>query len=311
MAIPTDRLSTWTNYEAAAISSARDTHQHIRDRIERDDSRLNHRGEMRFDTTLQGSYANTTIVHDSSDVDILVRMNNPYHGKITNLGRRNRDRYRNDVTYFQQDYSLLDFQQDVYDELCEIYNSRAVTNGNKAIEIDSSKCVLPLDADVVPCQQYRAYHSYNGDYTDPRNFYRGIWFKSFNGTEIINHPTRHKHNGGDKNDADETNENYKKTIRIFKNARNHLVDLGRIARADAPSYHIECLLYNVPSDKFRTNNHQERYYKIVDYLQNANFRSFSAQHGLENLFGHSEAQWRQREAMRFVDELVWLWDYGR
>lgn len=52
MAIPKDKLKRWTKYESAAISSAQDTHTHVRTQVERDESRLNNRGEMRFETLL-------------------------------------------------------------------------------------------------------------------------------------------------------------------------------------------------------------------------------------------------------------------
>lgn len=308
MPIPASKLARWTNYESAAISSARDTHTNIRDQIERDDSRLNDRGEMRFDMLLQGSYANTTIVHGSGDVDILVRMTNPYHGDTTNLNSRNEQRYENDVSYFDQSYSIKDFQTDVIQELTDIYGSRAVTNRNKAVEIDSSHCSLPLDADVLPCQQYRLYTTYNGDYTDPSNYFEGIRFIASDGTEIVNYPERHMKKGTEKNE--EADGNYKETIRMFKNARNRMVELGWITKDDAPSYYIECLLSNVPSEKFVTSDLQARFAGIVSYLQDTNMGGFSAQHGLENLFRRSETQWRQRKARAFVDELARLWHNG-
>ena len=42
----------------------------------------------------------------------------------------------------------------------------------------------------------------------------------------------------------------KPMVRVLKNMRSKLVDKGRLQTGDAPSYYLEGLLYNVPSDKF-------------------------------------------------------------
>lgn len=308
MTIKTNTLDTWTNYETGPINTAKDTHEHIRDRLEDSDSRLNDRSEMRFGILLQGSYANHTIIHGSSDVDILVRMDNPYKDNKNRLSSRLRRRYRNEADYFQGSYSLKDFQQDVLDELQSIYGSNAVERQEKAIVIDSDNCQLSLDVDVVPCQHYRIYTTFNGDQHDEDTYYRGIRFKTTDGTEITSFPKRHMDHGEEMNE--ECNGNYKETVRIFKNARDCLIRHDRLDEGDAPSYFIECLLYNVSAEKFYTNDLQERYANIVTALDNASFSSFEARHRLENLFGHGETQWRTRKGRNYVDQLIWLWDYG-
>lgn len=309
MAIATDTLERWASYESAAISTAKDTHKHIRDRLEGSNSRLNDRGEMRFDTLLQGSYANATIIHGSSDVDVLVRMNNPYHSNLEDrLPRRLRERYRDEASYFDGDYSVSDFQKDVYGELEDIYGASAVTRYDKALVIDSDECQLQMDADVVPCQQHRVYTGFNGDQNDPDNYYRGIRFKTRDGMEVTSFPERHIDRGEDKND--ECDGNYKETVRIVKNARDWLVKRDRLGEDVAPSYCVECLLYNVPSSKFRTGDLQERYADVVSHLDEASLRPFKAQNGIEPLFGRGETQWRSREALRFISELNQLWEDG-
>jgi hypothetical protein len=39
-------------------------------------------------------------------------------------------------------------------------------------------------------------------------------------------------------------------VRVFKNMRNHMIWKNLLAAGAAPSYFIEGMLYNVPSDKF-------------------------------------------------------------
>ena len=40
------------------------------------------------------------------------------------------------------------------------FGGESVTRGNKAIKISCDDSSLPLDADVVACQEHRNYHSY-------------------------------------------------------------------------------------------------------------------------------------------------------
>lgn len=308
MPIDSETLATWTHYDSGPIKTAEDTHTHIRNNLEDDDSRLNDRGKMRFGTLLYGSYANYTIIHGTSDVDVLVRMDNPYNGDLSNLPKRLQDRYKNEATYFSGDYSIENFQQDVLNELKNIYGANAVERQEKAIVIDSDNCQLSLDADVLPCQQYRRYKSFNGDQHDEDTYYQGVRFLTTDGTAITSFPKRHMKNGAEMNEA--CNENYKATIRIFKNARDCLIRRDRIDEGDVPSYFVECLLYNVSADKFHTSDLQQRYVGIVNALGGASFSGFTAQNGIENLFGNDETQWSMREADTFVKNLAWLWESG-
>lgn len=262
---------------------------------------------MRFSTYLQGSYANDTIVHGSSDVDILVRMDNPYNANKTRLPSRLRQRYQNEASFYTENYSLTDFQNDVFDELQDIYDPSAVEQMEKAVVIDASECQLSLSADVVPCQQHRIYKTFNGDQNDEDTFYQGIRFETTDGTEVVSFPQRHMDRGQKMNE--DCDGNYKETVRIFKNARDYLISLNQLQKGDAQSYYVECLLYNVPAEKFHTSDLQERYADIAVFLRNTGFRSFEARHGLENLFGRGETQWSTRKAMQFVEQLHWLWDY--
>ena len=65
---------------------------------------------------------------------------------------------------------------------------------------------------------------------------------------VVSYPQQHHERGLIKEEA--TSRRFKRTIRMFKAARNHLVDQGELTKDDAPSYFIECLLYNVPDGLF-------------------------------------------------------------
>lgn len=254
--------------------------------------------DVSFTVYLQGSYKNSTNIHGDSDVDIVVRLDAPYR-----IERRDGSVKIVHPDGSVQDYDYREFKQDVIAALKRRYGRRAVQIGDKAIEVHSSDSTLRIDADVVVCQQHRVEGG-------PGEARRGMWFETKHGEEISNYPKQHYKNGAEKNQR--TNGEYKKTLRMVKRARSYLAEKGRISKDNVPSYFLVCLLYNVP-EKYYTatdpnaNNHQRRFCNIVNYLQDANLQEFTCQNGADQLFGPESTQWNERDAERFIKELVHLW----
>jgi len=89
-----------------------------------------------------------------------------------------------------------------------------ITYDNKGIEISGPHNPQPIDVDVVPCQIYRAYHSYPKN-NDPE-YITGMRFKPrFSNEWWVNFPKLHYDNAWVKH------LNYPETVRIFKNARRY------------------------------------------------------------------------------------------
>lgn len=300
MGIPTRQLERWTKHRTAAISSAKDTHEHIRENLEASSSRLNDR-DIDFDTILQGSYANDTIIRDSSDVDILVRLRDPFYVSKRKLNEADADSLSNDFGSHSYDY--LEFKQDVIDELESTYDSSAINQGENAIEVETS--TLPLSADVVPVQEYRFYTQYTG-YDNDDDYIEGIIFWSDSGTKIINYPEHHMDNATHKHQN--TSERYKPTARMLKNARDEMDERDIFEKGDAPSYYIECLLWNVPDHVIDTNRLRTRYREVVDYLRDDDFADYRHQHDLLDLFGSGASTWSISDANAFADGLAELWE---
>ena len=79
----------------------------------------------------------------------------------------------------------------------------------------------------------------------------------------MNYPKEHSRNGSAK--SAQTWDRYKRTVRMFKNARNYLESSGKISADLAPSYFIECLLYNAPDLGFQ-HSFQNTYAAIVKWV---------------------------------------------
>lgn len=301
MPIGTDRLETWASYKGGAIKSAKDTHERIRANIEDSGSILNDR-EIKFDTKLQGSYANDTIVRASSDVDILVRLRDPFWSNKTELTTAEEEQFYAPGQYRKRsDYGYSDFREDVYDVLVSAYGSDAVTDGDKAIQVETPS--LPLSADVVPAMEYRHYKVFSPS----ERYIEGIVFWSNSGQRIVNYPDYHIRNATQK--QKNTNNRFKPTARMFKRARGAMVNKGIIdTKGLAPSYCVECLVWNVDDNVIDQNNLQDRYCDVVTHLNSANLQNFRHEHDLLDLFGSANTDWNTADATTFISGLSQLWD---
>ena len=194
--------------------------------------------------------------------------------------------------------------------LVERFGSDVDPSARKCVKVKGSSSRLP--ADVVVALEYRVYTRYVS--TVDQEYVSGIKFKDLatNGW-IINFPKLHKNNGSRKNSVVRTSGNYKPTIRMFKNARTRLVDAGVMSSDTAPSYFVECLLYNV-SDKCFLGTFQQRYQQIVktlseNLLSGVLAQNFTCQNEQSLLFGLESTQWNVDDAVTLVKRLQDLWKH--
>ncbi|WP_159903608.1 nucleotidyltransferase domain-containing protein [Salinirussus salinus] len=297
MSIPDSQLETWSN--PGADDSATKTYNRVKNVME-DDNSIPNQKDKNFEVYLQGSYRNSTNIYADSDVDLVVQLNSSFRRNLSRLNSTQKSRYKD--SFSSASYGLSDFHQDVVDTLRDHYGRSSVSVEDRALVLDSDS--LPLPADIVVCQQYRRYNRFQS-YSD-QDYDEGIRFKDQStGEEIISYPKIHYQNGADKNQS--VHSRYRETIRIIKNARSYLVEKDEIEEGLAPSYCIECLLYNVPSDEY-TNDLQERYRNVVDWLVEARIDEFDCQNEIQALFGSKSTQWSTSDADEFIRKLVDLWN---
>jgi hypothetical protein len=297
MSIPSSQLETWKN--PGADDSAMKTHNRVKNVLKSDDSIPQDKGKD-FDVYLQGSYRNSTNIYADSDVDLVVQLDSTFRRNLSKLNSTQKSKYKS--SFSSASYGLSDFHQDVVETLREHYSRSDVAVEDRALVLDSSS--LPLTADIVVCQQYRRYKRFQS--MSDQDYDEGIRFKDQStGEKIISYPKIHYKNGADKNQS--VNSRYRETIRIIKNARSYLVEKGEIEEGLAPSYFIECLLYNVPSDKYAYDL-QDRYRNVVDWLVEARISDFECQNEIQKVFGSKSTQWSTSDANEFIRKLVDLWN---
>lgn len=298
MTIPTSILESWS--KQGAVSTPKSLREKIERKLIGDESKIQRKHQL--DIYLQGSYRNSTNIHGSSDVDVVVQHNATFYKDISALDRHEVDIYNN--TFSAATYSWEDLKKETIKTLCYAFGTHNVEVGNKSIQVDDGS----YEADVIPCFEYRKYLSF-GEREEDRKYIPGIIFYTTNENRpVINFPKMHYLNGSDKNKR--VYGYFKPTIRVFKNFKRKLLDKGIINKEEAPSYFIENLLYNVPDECYNTTDLSTRIYNTLRWLNDnsSSYSNFLCQNGQIKLFGNSQEQWDEKDAHVFVSSAINLWN---
>ncbi len=289
MTIPESQLNRWADHGSQDASKR--THETIRRVL------AAHQWPegTRYDFYLQGSYSNDTNIRRDSDVDVVLELTSAFMHDIDSLSPYDKNTI---MSSFQPPpYGWNDFRRDTLKALEGGFGKRAVAQGNKCIKLkaDSTR----LAADVVVCIRHRRY-------VNQFTYNEGIALYALHDKRwIVNYPREHHMNGAAK--GRRTGQRYKRTVRMFKAARNHLHSSGLIRSGLAPSYFLECLLYNVPDMTFQVQL-QETYRSIVNWMIQIDLRSLTCQNERQNLFGPSPDQWDVTDAKTLVGQFANLWN---
>ena len=279
MPIPDSILGRWSHHYSG--EAPKQAHLSIRDALA---SYKDWAEETEYKVFLQGSYKNDTNLRQDSDVDVVVRLEAKLRPQVTELDGLQLEQDPEHKLAYERWKS---FRKQVLKALRDTYGTEVETPGRKSLKLAKGK--IPAKADVVVtlrCGIGLAFYL-----PDERRW-------------VVSYPEQH-HARGHRKEQD-TNSRYKRTIRMFKAARNYLIKNDAIGDGIATSYFIECLLYNVPNNLFRPN-FGESYYGIVKYLATTSPKQFKCQNEVQELFSPSRDLWSVDEAQRFVRMLGLLW----
>lgn len=300
MAIPEAQLATWM--KQGAIATAKTTHESIRHCLEVDgQSRVLGRG---FEIFLQGSYKNDTNIFGDSDVDVVVVNTDIFNWDGSGLPldqRMKLDAWMGGLGGVT--YSSSDFKRDVLATLTAYYGAASVNPRPKCITVaaDSGR----LSADVIVCVNHRFYTRFeNGN--DAR-YIEGIAFWTPEGDRITNFPKHHYNNGVVKHAENATNGWYKPTVRMVKNFRKAMVDRRALADGIAPSYFVECLVYNAPNACFG-GTCQATMIEILNWANKAPLSAMFCKNGFVPLFGTGRVHWTEQNARTFIHSAINAWN---
>jgi hypothetical protein len=245
-----------------------------------------------FEIFVQGSYANETDIRGSSDVDLVIQMRLPFEEDIDVLDQAARERFHK--KYGETFYGWFEFREDVLATLRERF---FVHEGNKCVDIKDWDSVPRIPADIVPAIEFRKYIAFPA--LDEEVYEEGVFFRDSHGTPIINFPKQHLAMGRSKDR--QTGGRFKQVVRVFKNARKRCPGTSV---EDAPSYFVECLVYNIDNDVFRRPL-PEAYPACVRWLykRRHRFAGLRCQNGMIDLFGRRGHQWDVEPAQQLITAL--------
>ena len=278
MPIPERTLSRWSHHQAA--TAFKQAHVPIRKAL----NAYDWPADVKFQVFLQGSYKNDTNLGGDSDVDVVVRLAHRLRPRVAGLTG---DRLQKDASHKGAHQRWKSFRDHALKAMRASFG-KAAKSGRKTLKVPKGR--IPADADLVVTLSHK----------------QGIGlYLSDEKRWIVSYPEQHYQRGLNKEEA--TGGRFKRTIRMFKAARNRLVEKKVINKDDAPSYFIECLLYNVPDDLFAPKL-APTYAGILGRLKTASLKDFKCQNGQVPLFGPAPEQWSQKKARAFVKALKELWD---
>jgi hypothetical protein len=292
MAVSESQLDTWSGQGSIQQSAA--TYKSISGVL--NDSGSPYYPKL-FETFLQGSYGNDTNIWADSDVDIVIRLSSVFYTDTSDLSPVEKANYERNRS--PAEYSLAKFKEEVTSWLTKNYGE-GVEGSGKAIYVPGNG--HRRDADVLACAEHRHYTSYP---TYGETSYRdGIVFWTKDGLKIVNYPKQHSANCTQKHK--DTNTYFKKTVRIFKNMRNRMIDEDRIKEGLAPSYFLEGLLSNVP-DRFFAGSYTQTVTSCINYVSVSDTSQFTCANKYHWLIRNAPVCWSPDDFEAYMKALKAYW----
>lgn len=281
--------------QIGAQTTSKDTYATVKLALESQDAGY---AGKNYKVFLQGSYGNDTNIVKESDVDVVIRLDSIFTYDIDNLPADQQEAFK--AMHSDAVYTHRHFREHVLEILYGRFGDY-VDPGTKAVRIN------PLHnrrkTDVLIATKHKKYSRFiaNGNETQ----ITGISFHKLDGTRVVNYPTQHRENLVTKNQA--TNEWFKHIVRIFKNARQKLIEQGVLDVGTAPSYYLEGLLYNVPNDKFGTA-YSDSMVNVINWLYEADRASFvCANEQYRLLDGNTDVTWNTANCNAYLNGIIGLW----
>ena len=280
MSIPESTLSRWSHHQAA--TAFKQAHVSIREALDA------YKGvsQYKYEVFLQGSYKNDTNLGGDSDVDVVVLLSSKLKPAVAALAG---EQLQKDGSHRFVHRHWESFRNEALKAMRARFG-KAAESGRKTLKVPKGK--IPADADLVVTVSHR----------------EGIaFYLSDERRWVVSFPQQHHDQGQRKEEA--TDRRFKRTVRMFKAARNRLVEKKTLTKDDVPSYFIECLLYNVPNHLFKRKR-AATYTGILSWLETAKLKGLKYQNGKVPLFGQGREQWTTEKARAFVRAMQELWEAG-
>jgi hypothetical protein len=242
-----DALSGWTGPSS-------DTEQDKQERTERmvQDAVREHGAfdDCSLSVYAKGSYANNTNVRADSDVDIAVQCHEVMYWEEEEAGAK-----PSPGTPYTGIWTPEKLRSELEAALRMKFPGQIDASGSVAITVHSS--TARVDADVVPCFDYRYYFASGGHIDGTRTYSKtGYGFENF--------PAQQLTKGNAKNTR--TSFNYKRGVRVLKRVENAMLE-AKVHR-EVASFLMECLVYNCPDIVFGRSTWTELVRGLLGHIWN-------------------------------------------
>jgi hypothetical protein len=248
----------------------------------------------------QGSRVNNTYLERASDIDLVLMLKVPFESNIDALDKASIDKFQEQ--HPAADYNWQQFREDVLAALGESYVVRV---GRRCLNVDDTNSLFGEMVDILVAAEYRLYSPFS--VPGAERYEQGVFFRDHEGQPIVNFPKQHRRNGEGKDLR--TGGQFKKVVRTAKRVRRLAEQEQMIAKGTAPSYLLECLLYNVPDYVYRTSSPSDAYRDAIEWLRRCNredpvsFAELPCQNGINRLFGTNPDQWEAFKTGRIIGRL--------
>lgn len=294
MAIAESQLEVWA--QQGSVPQSKSTYGTVKAVLE---SRAAPYFDLHYSTFLQGSYCNDTNVFAESDVDIVCCLHSTYYYDVNPLS--NVVLPLLEAGFIPAPVSYDMFKSKLLSHLRANFGN-AVEPAKKAIFIGASGA--RREVDVLLAAEYRKY--YNWNQLQGYQYIEGVCFWTSSGERIVNYPKQHSENCTAKHQA--TGGYFKPTVRILKNFRNRMADRGLIERSIAPSYFIECMLFNVPTYYFG-GTYTATVIGCLNWLAACDRTSLQCANGMYRLFGSDTGvTWNTADFDRYLSAIQSAWN---
>jgi hypothetical protein len=248
----------------------------------------------------QGSRVNNTYIDQASDIDLVLMLKMPFESSVGTLDVTGVDHIRE--RHQAGLYGWEEFRDDV---LAALGESHIVRMGRRCINVDDPDSLFGEMVDILLATEYRLYSAFPA--LGVKLYEQGVFFRDREGQPIVNFPKQHRRNGDEKDLR--TGGRFKEVVRTAKRARRLAEREQMIAEGAAPSYLLECLLYNVPDHVYQTSSLKEASRSALEWLGRCHrqdpvsFAELPCQNGINRLFGPGPDQWEAGGAGRIIDVL--------
>jgi hypothetical protein len=250
--------------------------------------------DCRLSVYAKGSYPNNTNVRTDSDVDVAVQCHNVEYWEEATEGTHTSG------TPYTGIWTPDKLRSEVVAALQAKFANQVDDSGSTAIRVNSG--TARVDADVVPCFDYRYYFSSGGSRLGTRVVRK-------NGARFENYPAQHLENGRGKNTR--TNGSFKKAVRILKRVENLMLENG--VHREVQSFFIESLVYNCPDSVLNRSTWADTISGVIVHIWNSlqgDEPSESSERWLEvnecKYLFHSNQKWTRADGRDFAKA---AWNY--